>query len=55
MTSPDNGEPRLLLIGVDVQDCTSAVTFDSFAKENELRKCATIYGGNIPLTMFLPK
>jgi NTE family protein len=46
MTSPGDGEPRLLLISVDVQDCTTAVTFDSFAKEKEFRKCATIYGGD---------
>jgi predicted acylesterase/phospholipase RssA len=29
-TSFDNGEPRLLLVSVDVQDCTTAVTFDSY-------------------------
>jgi|Tabmets5t2r1_1033131.scaffolds.fasta_scaffold05676_1 NTE family protein len=26
------GEPRLLLVAVDVQDCTTAVTFDSYPK-----------------------
>jgi NTE family protein len=31
-TSFDNGEPRLLLVSVDVQDCTTAVTFDSYQK-----------------------
>ncbi|HEX2014637.1 MAG TPA: patatin-like phospholipase family protein [Nitrososphaera sp.] len=31
-TSFDEGKPRLLLVGVDVQDCTEAVTFDSYAK-----------------------
>src|SRR5919202_581968 len=27
-------EPRLLLVAVDAQDCTTAVTFDSYPKEN---------------------
>jgi hypothetical protein len=27
------GEPRLLLVAVDVQDCTTAVTFDSYPKK----------------------
>ena len=27
-------EPRLLLLAVDVQDCTTAMTFDSCPKEN---------------------
>jgi NTE family protein len=31
-TSFDNAEPRLLLVSVDVQDCTTAVTFDSYQK-----------------------
>jgi NTE family protein len=31
-TSFDKGEPRLLLVSVDVQDCTTAVTFDSYQK-----------------------
>ena len=31
-TSFDKAEPRLLLVSVDVQDCTTAVTFDSFQK-----------------------
>jgi NTE family protein len=31
-TSFDAGEPRLLLVSVDVQDCTTAVTFDSYEK-----------------------
>jgi NTE family protein len=33
-TSFDKGEPRLLLVSVDVQDCTTAVTFDSYQKFN---------------------
>jgi NTE family protein len=28
------GEPRLLLVAVDVQDCSTAVTFDSYPKED---------------------
>lgn len=28
------GEPRLLLVAVDIQDLTTAVTFDSYPKEN---------------------
>jgi NTE family protein len=31
-TSPEKGQPRLLLTSVDVQDYTSAVVFDSFEK-----------------------
>jgi NTE family protein len=31
-TSFDKSEPRLLLVSVDVQDCTTAVTFDSYEK-----------------------
>ena len=31
-TSFDKGEPRLLLVSVDVKDCTTAVTFDSYPK-----------------------
>ena len=31
-TSFDRGEPRLLLVGVDVEDCTTAVTFDNYEK-----------------------
>jgi NTE family protein len=31
-TSFDKAEPRLLLVSVDVQDCTTAVTFDSYQK-----------------------
>jgi NTE family protein len=31
-TSFDRGEPRLLLVGIDVEDCTTAVTFDSYQK-----------------------
>jgi NTE family protein len=31
-TSFDRGEPRLLLVGVDVEDCSTAVTFDSYQK-----------------------
>lgn len=31
-TSFDSGEPRLLLVGVDVEDCSTAVTFDSYQK-----------------------
>ena len=30
-TYPNNGQPRLLLVSVDVKDCTTAVTFDSYA------------------------
>ncbi len=44
-TSFDNGEPRLLLVSVDVKDCTTAVTFDSYqkfkspiVKDKEVRK-----------------
>jgi NTE family protein len=32
LTSFDKAEPRLLLVSVDVQDCTTAVTFDSYQK-----------------------
>jgi NTE family protein len=32
-TSFENGEPRLLLVAVDVLDATSAVTFDSYLYE----------------------
>lgn len=31
-TSFDKAEPRLLLVSVDVQDCTTAVTFDRYQK-----------------------
>jgi NTE family protein len=31
-TSFDKGDPRLLLVSVDVKDCTTAVTFDSYQK-----------------------
>jgi hypothetical protein len=44
MTFPDKGEPRLLLISVDIQDCSTAVTFDSFPKDKKFSKCITIYG-----------
>ena len=37
------GEPRLLLVAVDVQDCSTAVTFDSYPKENG--KHFSEYGG----------
>jgi NTE family protein len=36
-TSFEQGEPRLLLVSVDVLDCTTAATFDSY-------KCKTEYG-----------
>ena len=38
----EKNQPRLLLVSVDVQDCRSAVTFDSYEKENG--KCKTEYG-----------
>lgn len=34
-TSFDNGEPRLLLVAVDILDATSAVTFDSYLCKTE--------------------
>ncbi len=37
------GAPRLLLVAVDVQDCTTAVTFDSYPKKNGRRYSE--YGG----------
>lgn len=42
VTSPDRGEPRLLVVSVDIQDCSTAVTFDSYAKDND--KYKTVYG-----------
>ena len=36
-TSFENGEPRLLLVSVDVQDLTPVV-FDSYEKEDGTRK-----------------
>jgi hypothetical protein len=38
----EKNQPRLLLVSVDVQDCRTAVTFDSYEKENG--KCKTEYG-----------
>jgi len=38
------GEPRLLLVTVDVQDCTTAVTFDSYPKKGGKR--FSEYGGD---------
>jgi predicted acylesterase/phospholipase RssA len=38
------GEPRLLLVAVDVQDCTTAVTFDSYPKKGGRR--FSEYGGD---------
>src|SRR5581483_4498265 len=38
------GEPRLLLVAVDVQDCTTAVTFDSYPKKDG--KHFSEYGGD---------
>ncbi len=38
------GEPRLLLVAVDVQDCTTAVTFDSYPKKGGTR--FSEYGGD---------
>lgn len=35
-TSFENREPRLLMVSVDVQDCTSAVTFDSYPKGKDM-------------------
>lgn len=34
-TSFENGEPRLLLISLDVQDYTTAVVFDSYKKQHD--------------------
>jgi NTE family protein len=38
------GEPRLILVAVDVQDCTTAVTFDSYPKKGGKR--FSEYGGD---------
>jgi NTE family protein len=38
------GEPRLLLVAVDVQDCATAVTFDSYPKKGGRRYSE--YGGD---------
>ncbi|MGA7542407.1 MAG: patatin-like phospholipase family protein, partial [Nitrososphaeraceae archaeon] len=44
-TSFDKAEPRLLLVSVDVQDCTTAVTFDSYQKfEPPIVKNKTVTG-----------
>lgn len=32
------GEPRLLIVSVDIQDCTTAVTFDSYSNATEYGK-----------------
>lgn len=45
--STKKGEPRLLLVSVDVQDCSSATTFDSYEKKKEastIRRHFTEYG-----------
>jgi hypothetical protein len=34
-TSFGNDEPRFLMVGVDVQDCTTSTTFDSYPKEKD--------------------
>src|SRR5437867_8450664 len=36
-TSFEKGEPRLLLVSVDVQDYTEAVVFDSYKKQHDAR------------------
>ncbi|MFL6486582.1 MAG: hypothetical protein ACJ71D_07745 [Nitrososphaera sp.] len=36
-TSFENGEPRLLLVAIDLQEA-AAVVFDSYEKEDETRK-----------------
>lgn len=38
----EKNQPRLLLVSVDVQDCRTAVAFDSYEKENG--RCKTEYG-----------
>jgi NTE family protein len=43
-TAFENNEPRLLLVSVDVQDCTSAVTFDSYPETSDGKWCRTEYG-----------
>jgi predicted acylesterase/phospholipase RssA len=43
-TAFEKNEPRLLLVSVDVQDCTSAVTFDSYPKSSDGKRCRTEYG-----------
>ncbi len=45
--STKKGEPRLLLVSVDVQDCSSAATFDSYEKKRDgstIRHHFTEYG-----------
>ena len=43
-TSFDKREPRLVLVSVDMLDATTAVAFDSYAKQNNI--CVTEYGDN---------
>src|SRR5215210_369941 len=43
-TSFDEGEPRLILVSVDMLDATTAVAFDSYANQNNT--CVTEYGDN---------
>ncbi|MDQ3837596.1 MAG: hypothetical protein M3270_11800, partial [Thermoproteota archaeon] len=43
-TSFDKGEPRLILVSVDMLDATTAVAFDSYAAQNDI--CVTEYGDN---------
>ncbi|MFL6481722.1 MAG: patatin-like phospholipase family protein [Nitrososphaera sp.] len=43
-TSFDKGEPRLILVSVDMLDATTAVAFDSYADQNDI--CVTEYGDN---------
>jgi NTE family protein len=40
----DEGEPRLILVSVDMLDATTAVAFDSYANQNNT--CVTEYGDN---------
>ncbi len=41
-TSFDKGEPRLILVSVDMLDATTAVAFDSYAAQSDI--CVTEYG-----------
>ncbi len=43
-TSFDEGEPRLILVSVDMLDATTAVAFDSYSNRNNT--CVTEYGDN---------
>ena len=40
------GEPRLLLVSVDILDATSAVTFDSYLRKTEYPKGENVNRGN---------